>query len=528
MRWRGLAATIVAAWAAPAAAAPGGTCADAIPVGALPFMSSGTTCGAGNDFTNDTGNAAVCSDLPRGYGGEDVFYKVVLGPGNKLAFDLTMPAGATGDLALFLVRQPSCADPPMCAATSVDLIGVGVGPERIKLQSYAPGTYYLIVDSALPSGDPGQCGAYDLAVTGHLSEFCGNGIVEAGEVCDDGNNTDGDCCSADCKTIAPAGTTCRVTAGSCDVAEVCDGNSGNCPVDKFLGPDTVCRPASGTCDLAELCTGTGPACPDDRVASAGLLCRSLGGPCDQAEFCTGSSKSCPDDRVLAAGAICGAGTPCLQIARCDGSSFLCPPAKAVDCNDNNDCTRDVCDPVYSCRHIPMCLDAGTDAAADAQPDGPPDLASDLTPDVSVSPDAPVAPDAAAVPADSGPSDMAPKPLVGDASADAPVRPDAPADGLPSTPSPVPDGASPDAPGPREVGTSPDAAPAPALDLAAAADGAADVGGSTDVRNVIQNVAGSGGCSCRLNSASSREESFLWAVPVLALLLRTTRRRRRHV
>ena len=36
---------------------------------------------------------------------------------------------------------------------------------------------------------------------------CGNGITEAGEACDDGNNTDGDCCSATC-TAEPAGQAC--------------------------------------------------------------------------------------------------------------------------------------------------------------------------------------------------------------------------------------------------------------------------------------------------------------------------------
>src|SRR6185436_16983352 len=251
-------------WAGPALAAPGGTCADAIAVDSLPFASSATTCGAGDDFSNDTGRAVVCADLPRGYGGEDVFYKLVLGPGNKLAFDLTMPVGSTGDLALFLVRQPSCADPPVCAANSVDLIGAGLGPERIKLQSYSAGTYYLIVDSAFPAAHPNQCGAYDLSVTGHLSEFCGNGIVEAGEVCDDGNNDDRDCCSADCKTKVAMGSICRASAGDCDMPEVCDGN-GNCPADQFLGPATVCRPSAGICDLPEVCAGTGPACPSDRL-----------------------------------------------------------------------------------------------------------------------------------------------------------------------------------------------------------------------------------------------------------------------
>jgi len=402
-RWRGVVTAVLSSWAAPALAAPGGTCADAISVDALPFMTSATTCGAGNEFTNDTSGTAVCADLPKGYGGEDVIYKVVLGPGNKLAFDLTMPGGAAGDLALFLVRQPSCADPPVCAANSVDLIGAGRGPERIKLQSYAAGTYYLIVDSALPSGNPGQCGAYDLAITGHLSEFCGNGIVEAGEVCDDGNNVDSDCCSADCKTQKAAGTTCRDVAGPCDVAEVCDG-SGHCPADGFRDPTTACRPATTVCDVTDFCTGSGPACPADRVAPFGRLCRAAAGPCDQPEVCTGSSTSCPLD-VMLTGTVCAAGTLCAFPARCAGTA-ACPPPQPINCNDGNDCTRDVCDLVSSCTHIPICLDGGTDAMTDARPDGPADLASDRGSDMSLPPDGPSPPDAPmpSIQADAAPMD----------------------------------------------------------------------------------------------------------------------------
>ena len=34
--------------------------------------------------------------------------------------------------------------------------------------------------------------------------WCGNGVVESGEQCDDGNMTDGDCCSSICQ-LQPAG-----------------------------------------------------------------------------------------------------------------------------------------------------------------------------------------------------------------------------------------------------------------------------------------------------------------------------------
>jgi MYXO-CTERM domain-containing protein len=524
-RWRGLAAAALSAWAAPALAAPGGTCADAISVDALPFATSATTCGTGNDFTNDTGGTAVCADLPKGYGGEDVFYKVVLGPGNKLAFDLTMPGGATGDLALFLVRQPSCAEPPVCAANSVDLIGAGLGPERIKLQSYPSGTYYLIVDSALPSADPGQCGAYNLTVTGHLSEFCGNGIVEAGELCDDGNNDDTDCCSSDCKSQKTAGTTCRGVAGPCDVAEVCDG-SGHCPTDKFRDSTTSCRPSTGTCDVTDFCTGVGPSCPTDGVAPFGLLCRAPAGPCDQAEVCTGSSTSCPLDVMLPTGTVCGTGTICTQPARCAGAP-ACPAPQPINCNDGNPCTRDVCDLVASCLHVPICLDAGMDATTDVRPDGPADLAPDLGADMSLGPDAMMAPDLPAPMPDAGQPDLRADAPSSEAAAAVPAKDARPDEGQNSMDS-LANGKTVDmrGPEPAEAGTDGDDG-THRLPPDAASDAVADLRGPTDPFGAEHVASTGGGCSCRLDSSSSREESLAWALPVLALGVGIARRRRRQ-
>ena len=54
---------------------------------------------------------------------------------------------------------------------------------------------------------------------------CGNGVLDPGEVCDDGNQLDGDCCSATCDPRAPEGTSCGFTSDC--AAQQCD-SRGTC------------------------------------------------------------------------------------------------------------------------------------------------------------------------------------------------------------------------------------------------------------------------------------------------------------
>lgn len=58
-----------------------------------------------------------------------------------------------------------------------------------------------------------------LAVDRFLVAGCGNGRLEAGEACDDGNNADGDCCSASC-TLEPDDSSCADDGSAC-TADVC-------------------------------------------------------------------------------------------------------------------------------------------------------------------------------------------------------------------------------------------------------------------------------------------------------------------
>src|SRR5215472_2076492 len=55
---------------------------------------------------------------------------------------------------------------------------------------------------------------------------CGNGVIDPLENCEDGNQADGDCCSARCR-LDPAGTACD-DGNSCTIGDVCPGDSLAC------------------------------------------------------------------------------------------------------------------------------------------------------------------------------------------------------------------------------------------------------------------------------------------------------------
>ena len=256
---------------------------------------------------------------------------------------------------------------------------------------------------------------------------CGNGTVEAGEQCDDGNVANGDCCSSTCQYEANgapctsdglpcstdvcnatgtcthdpslSGTPCRASAGVCDTAETCDGAATSCPADGFAGSGE-CRAAADICDAAESCDGSGPNCPADGYLSSGE-CRASAGVCDVAESCDGSGIACPADakstdpcRASAdlcdvgescdginddcpADSFAAMGTPCradtgdCDLAEaCTGSSAACPAdAKETDgtgCDDADTCSQtDTCQAGVCTGADPLDCDDGNGCTADS-------------------------------------------------------------------------------------------------------------------------------------------------------------------
>jgi cysteine-rich repeat protein len=219
---------------------------------------------------------------------------------------------------------------------------------------------------------------------------CGNGEVEPGEDCDDGNTADGDCCSANC-TFEPAGSVCD-DGLFCNGQEECDGaglceNLGVDPCDDGVGcTQDACDEASDTCSNT----------PDDAVCDNGLFCDGAetcdaqldcqpGTPvdCDDGVGCTvdacnegtDSCDNTPDD------AACNNGLFCDGVETCDAVND-CQPGTPVDCDDGVLCTTDRCNEnTDQCDNAPddllcddglFCNGAETcDAVNDCQPGTPP-------------------------------------------------------------------------------------------------------------------------------------------------------------
>jgi MYXO-CTERM domain-containing protein len=101
------------------------------------------------------------------------------------------------------------------------------------------------------------------------SGFCADGVC-CNTACGGGSKTDCQSCLAaesggvdgNCSTTAAQlQRSCRPAAGACDVDEMCDGQSTECPADKLMPTGTVCLAASSASALEATCSGVSAVCP---------------------------------------------------------------------------------------------------------------------------------------------------------------------------------------------------------------------------------------------------------------------------
>ncbi|AKU89910.1 thrombospondin type 3 repeat-containing protein [Vulgatibacter incomptus] len=209
-------------------------------------------------------------------------------------------------------------------------------------------------NSLCGGGNPSDCQACSRAAGAAVDGVCGP--VSRGAVC---RGATGPCdvedlcngVSLECPNeVLPQGSVCRPASGPCGVDQVCDGQSPLCPPDDPIAPaGTVCRPAEGPCDIEGQCDGVTAECPPDELRPEGYVCRPAAGPCDVDQVCDGQLPSCSDDRVAAAGTVCRpSASACDDTEYCDGTSPACPPdGPALD--SDRDGIPDSCD---VCPYVP--------------------------------------------------------------------------------------------------------------------------------------------------------------------------------
>src|SRR5207245_2547445 len=163
-------------------------------------------------------------------------------------------------------------------AAPAGFIGDGLTPHTIT-GSPCGTNFFKVEGPLLPAGGV-QTPLF--VVTGKKIDVCGNGVLDVGEQCDDGNKLAGDCCSPTC-TFEPLGSPCTdrnpCTDDACNGAGVCLGtpnlalcNDGNA----CTAPD-VCT--AGTCvgGAALNCNDGNPCTTDTCAPATGCVHTPIGG-----------------------------------------------------------------------------------------------------------------------------------------------------------------------------------------------------------------------------------------------------------
>lgn len=227
----------------------------------------------------------------------------------------------------------------------------------------------------------------------------------SGDICDPYETCNGTSTSCPSDVVTAAGTTCRESLGVCDLEEKCTGVAGqSCPSDAKSTAE--CRAAKSSCDIAEDCDGTTNECPEDQFVIQGTSCIdgdlcSIDDKCDgqgnceatnfvdcsscedQCNTSTCSNGTCVQDPTTKNGNSCDDGNPCTSNdicsnGICSGTEKDCTDAfsctdgicdtstgeckqVAVDekCDDDNDCTLDICCPSHPGNQQTGCMNMPT-------------------------------------------------------------------------------------------------------------------------------------------------------------------------
>ncbi len=182
---------------------------------------------------------------------------------------------------------------------------------------------------------------------------CGNGVIEAGEQCDDGNLVNGDGCSGLCQneTTAVCGNGTVETGEQCDDGNLIDGDG--CSALCTTETTSVC--GNGTVETGEQCDdgnttagdGCSATCQNETTAVCGNGVLELGEQCDDGNIQNGDgcSSTCTDEGPVCGNGIVETGEQCDDgnIQNGDGCSSTCQNEGTAACGDGVLQTGEACD-----------------------------------------------------------------------------------------------------------------------------------------------------------------------------------------
>ncbi len=255
------------------------------------------------------------------------------------------------------------------------MIPLALSCAAVEPSAPAPATDSVAPADTPPSvtGDLSTAPDLALADTPTTAEVADSATFEVGGAC----GSDGDCAAGRCHPVlgtcvacletadCPKGLGCKAlscvvvvpcaSTKDCPKGEVCNTLAGycvGCVADTECAAGQFCDKALGAC-VAQVCTPgqekcNGPAAVDTCKPNGSGWSSSA---CDDGQPCT--TDACASDEqgclsTVTVGATCSDGDACTSGDHCEGAK--CKPSGVIDCDDQSDCTADLCFPASGCAH----------------------------------------------------------------------------------------------------------------------------------------------------------------------------------
>ncbi|MCA9606862.1 MAG: hypothetical protein KC619_14750, partial [Myxococcales bacterium] len=197
-----------------------------------------------------------------------------------------------------------------------------------------------------PDGTP--CGTGSMACMSNVCVFvpgtCGDGTVDPGEQCDDGNGIAFDGCEPSTCTFTCTDDTACNDGATCNGDEVCGTTSHVCERGTPPAAGTACSTsmvADGVCADA----GDGLVCVE---TGCGNFVVETGEECDDGNDVSGDGCEADCTYSCNADADCDDGNVCTGTETCDMATHACATTGMLDCTPPTACESSRCDPVDGC------------------------------------------------------------------------------------------------------------------------------------------------------------------------------------